>query len=124
MCKVLEKVGLSDKIVRIIRSMYVGTRAKYRLGALETEWMRSERDVSQGCILSPTLFCLYTEELAARIRRMNAGVKVGDERVSVLLYADDVIVTSESAEELQELLDVVHGYGRDFGGRFSSEKIR
>lgn len=47
----LEKVGLSDKVVTIIRSMYVDTRAKHRLGNLVASWVRSERGVLQGCIL-------------------------------------------------------------------------
>ncbi len=53
---------LSERIIKIIRSMYVDTRAKYKLGTLETEWVRNERGVRQGCILSPMLFSLYTEE--------------------------------------------------------------
>ena len=117
-------VGLSEKIVNIIRSMYEDTKAKYRLGNIETEWVKSERGVRQGCILSPTLFSLYTEELAVRMRRMNAGVKVGTDRLCLLLYADDVVVMSECADELQSLLDVVGQYGRDFGVRFSSEKSK
>ena len=124
LCKVLEKVGLSEKIVNIVRSMYQNTRAKYRLGNIETEWVRSERGVRQGCILSPTLFSLYTEELAVRMRRINAGVKVGTDKLGLLLYADDVVVMSESANELQSLLDIVGQYGRDFGVRFSSEKSK
>ena len=124
LCSVLERVGLSEKIVNIIKSMYVGTRAIYRLGNLETEWVKSERGVRQGCILSPTLFSLYTEELAVRMRRMNAGVSVGGDKVCMLLYADDVVVMSESAEELQRLLDVVGEYGQDFGVRFSGEKSK
>ena len=64
LCKVLEKIGLSNKVVNVIRSMYENTRAKYRLGSIETDWVLSERGVRQGCILSPTLFSLYTEELA------------------------------------------------------------
>ncbi len=40
------------------------------------------------------------------MRRKNTGVKV-DDRICMLLYAGDVVVMSESAEELQELLDVV-----------------
>ncbi len=34
--------------------------------------------------------------------------RLGKDRISVLLYADDVIVMSESAEEFQELLDMVN----------------
>ena len=69
-------------------------------------------------------FSLYTEELAARMRRMNAGVRVGNDRICVLFYADDVVVMSESADELQNFLDVVDGYKRDFGVRFSSKKSK
>ena len=37
---------------------------------------------------------------------MNAEVRVGRDKAYILLYADDVFVMSESAEELQSLLDV------------------
>ena len=124
MSTVLEKVGLSSKIVNIVKSMYVETKARYTLGSIETDWVKSKRGVRQGCILSPTLFSLYTEELAARLRRMNVGVKVGLDRISVLLYADDIVVMGDTAEELQNVLDVVDEYGRDFGVRFSSEKSK
>ena len=40
----------------------------------------------------------------------------------LLLFADDMVVMSETAEELQSLLDVVSGYGRNFGVKFSREK--
>ena len=43
--------------------------------------------------MSPTLFSL--EELAVRMRRINAGVKVGTDKLGLLLYADDVVVMSE-----------------------------
>ena len=67
---------------------------------------------------------MHTEELAARMRRLNAGVRVGNDRIGVLLYADDAVVMCESADELHSLLDVVDGYGKDFGVRFSSEKSK
>ncbi len=39
------------------------------------------------------------------------------------MYADDVIVMSETAEELQSLLDVVNEYGRDFGVKFGKKIV-
>ena len=42
--------------------------------------------------------------------------------MSCLLYADDIVIMSECGEELQRMLDVVSGYGRDFNVKFSSEK--
>ena len=63
--------------------------------------MRSVRGVRQGCILSPLLFSLYTEEMAARLRRMDVGVHAGDKRLKLLLYADDAVIVSENGDELQ-----------------------
>ena len=46
---------MSAKIPDIVRSIHVDTKTSYRLGDIETDWVKSERGVRQGCILSPTL---------------------------------------------------------------------
>lgn len=56
------------------------------------------------------------------MKRMNVGVKVGKDKISVLLYADDVIIMSESGKNFLSLLDVVSGYGKHFGIKFSCQK--
>ena len=78
------------------------TRAKYRLGDIETDWVKEELHKDAYC--HQPFFSSYTEELVARMRRMNAGVRVGNDRIGVLLYVDDVVVMNESADELQSLL--------------------
>lgn len=99
--------------------MCVETKAKYRLGKLETKWVKTERGEKQGCVVSLTLFGMYTEELVATVRRMSERVRVGEARINILLYGDD-----ESVDELQNILDGVGGYGRDLGVRYSSEKSK
>ena len=49
-------------------------------------------------------------------------MKVGDDRLGLLLYADDVVLLSESSEDLQRMLDITTEYGMDFNVKFSSEK--
>ena len=74
----------------------MNTRGKYALGEIETDWLKSVNGVRQGCILSPLLFGLYAEELAVSVNKCNKGIKVGDSRLNDLLYADDIVVMSES----------------------------
>ena len=124
LCKVLNKCGVSGKVVRIISSMYTDTRAKYMIGDIETDWVYSKRGVRQGCILSPLLFSLYTEELILKVKRLGLGMEVGNERLSILLYADDVIIMSECAIELQAMLNAVSEYSNDFCVSFSEAKSK
>ncbi|RUM30948.1 MAG: hypothetical protein DSY42_03585 [Aquifex sp.] len=58
-------------------------------------------------MLIPLLFGVYTEELAVRMRKTGLGIRVGNERLSMVMYADDIVVVSEGSEELQEMLGVV-----------------
>ena len=63
------------------------------------------RGVRQGCTPSPTLFGLYTDDLAVRMRR--TGIRVGDDSLCCMLYADDIVIMSKFGEELQRILDAV-----------------
>ena len=122
LCKVLKKCGMRRKVVRIIESMHENTRAKYTLGDIETEWVRSNRGVSSGCILSPVLFAMYTEELAVQVKERELLMRIGNEKLSLLMYADDIILMSEKSDDLQSMLDVVNEYSVDFGVKFGMDK--
>ena len=96
----------------------------YCMGELETDWVRSKRVVRQRCVLSPLLFGVYTEELAARMRKTEWGIKVGNEVLSILLYVDDVVVIREDHEKLQNKLDVVSMYGKNLMSSSVMRKAR
>ncbi|KAF2355928.1 Reverse transcriptase domain [Trinorchestia longiramus] len=121
---VLGKIGFSEKIVDIVKSLYENICAVDRLGNLVTVQVRSVRGVRQGCTLSPLLFGLYTEELAVCLRMSGFGLKVGEEKLSCLLYADDIVVVSESEQELQMMLEIVNGYSTDFKVKFGRGKSK
>ena len=63
-----------------------------------------KRGVRQGCVLSPNLFNLYTENI---FKEDLVGVRVGGENVSNLRYADDTVLIAESVKELQALVDEI-----------------
>ena len=51
--------------------------------------------VRQGDKLSPSLFGLYINSLAVQINRLGKGVNIGQDKLSVLLYADDMVFLAE-----------------------------
>ena len=83
---ILKKMGLPDKYINLLREMYRDTKGRYVFGEIQTDWVKQTRGVRQGCVLSPLLFSLYTEELATRIRKERIGVQVGHDRLGILLY--------------------------------------
>ena len=64
--------------------------------------------LKQGCLLSPMLFSLYINDLAKEIKFLNKGVHIGESKVSILLYADDIIFLAESEEDLQLMLNCLN----------------
>ena len=55
--------------------------------------------VKQGCNLSPTLFSIFANDLVAEVNDLDIGIKVGDRKLSLLLYADDIVLVAESEEK-------------------------
>ena len=100
-------MGIPDNIIDILKSLYRDTLTKYKLGDVESGWVRSSRGVRQGCILSPILFALFMEELTERVKESGLGVDVGGFKLPILLYADDVVLLAESNEDMQRILDIV-----------------
>ena len=46
-----------------------------------------------------------TVALAVEIKNMNIGIPVGDEKICILLHADDIVSLGEREQDLQSMLD-------------------
>ena len=66
----------------------------------------------QGCPLSPTLFGIFFDDLHARLLAdcPTAGLDCQGLSVPALFYADDVVLPSDTASGLQQLLDSMQGF--------------
>ena len=122
--EILHRMGLEDKVVNIVKSLYNNTSAEYSLGDIKVEEIRSRRGLRQGCTLSPLLFSLFMEEFTRRIKKLNLGIRIGEELLAILLFADDIILLAETPEDLQRLLREVDRFSRDVNIKFSAEKSK
>ena len=90
-----------------IGAMYANTSASIRVNDYLTDWFSVYMGVRQGDSLSTTLFSLYLNDMAIGMQMMECGVKVDMMDVSILMYADDVVLLSDTEANLQSMLNYV-----------------
>ena len=81
---------------------------------------------SQGYILSPCLFNLYTEYITrnAGLDEAQAGIKIAGRNINNLRYADDTTLMAKSEEELKSLLMKVKEDSERAGLKLNIQKTK
>ena len=79
----------------------------------------------QGCPLSPPLFNIALEVLAAAIREEKEikGIQIGKEEVKLSLFADDMILYIENPKDsTRRLLELINEYSKVAGYKINTQK--
>ena len=90
--------------IRLITNLYWGQRAVVKGGDDERKWIKVEREVRQGCVLSPDLFSLYSQLVINEMLDMEV-VNVGGLSINNIRYADNTVLIVETADKLQRQVD-------------------
>lgn len=117
----LASFGLSSKIIETLQSLYRNTTCQVWDGFSLSDSFEVYAGVKQGCLLSPTLFSLYLNDLHSHLP---GGVSIADTVVKVLLYADDLVVLSESPTELQFMINSLFNYCSLWGLKINLNKSK
>ena len=116
MWNVLRLYGIGGRLLREVKSLYVGSKACVRVGNEVSEWFPMRVGLRQECVMSPWLFNLHIDGVVreVNVQVLGRGLKLVDENdneweLNQLLYADDTVVVANSERKLCQL---VTGFGR------------
>ena len=99
-------MGVPDHLTCLLRNLYAGQKAAFRIRHGTTDWFKIGEGVQQGCLLSPCLFNLYVEHIMqnAGLDELQAEIKIA-RRNNNLRYADDTTLNSRKQRGTKEPLN-------------------
>ena len=107
----LLKQGISKTFVRLLINIYSRQRSCVNLGENVTKQFNTSTGLKQGCNLSPNLFNLFIQDITKCFNDSKCDpARLISENINCLLYADDLVLISETPEGLQNCLDNLYEY--------------
>ena len=106
----LLKSGVRGTIFNILHSMYENIRTTVFCDGEKSEPFYCQLRVRQGECLSPFLFAMYVNDLEMYLSANNSGITASHVEMFLLLYADDIVIFADSAEELQSEINSLYSY--------------
>ena len=115
----LWKMGIQGKFFRCIEYMYKNSKAKIKLLNKLSEEIDIACGTEQGHPLSPELFKCFIHQLSEDLNSIELeDIKVprlNNERVTHLLWADDLVLLACDPASLQKMLDILVSYCVEWG---------
>ena len=106
----LLKMNVSGKFYSIIKHMYSSSVTCVKLPQGLTSSFETNIGIRQGDSLSPLLFSLFIDDIKDIFEHEDEPCSIGNIKLSHLLYADDLILVSESRQGLQRCINKLSDY--------------
>ncbi|KAK3513513.1 hypothetical protein QTP70_015480, partial [Hemibagrus guttatus] len=92
----MRKSEVAEKYVRVVQDMHERSRTVVRCAVGQTEEFKVEVGLHQGSALSPFLFAIVMDQLSGEVRQKSPWT---------MMFADDIVICSESREQVEENLE-------------------
>ena len=108
----LNNIRIDGKDLRIISNLNWKQRAVVKTEKGFSDEIEIRRWVRQGCVISPSQFNLYTENVFRENDDIE-GICIGGKNINNLRFADDTALIADKVENLQKNLDIINQIGKE-----------
>ncbi|NXA57542.1 PO21 protein, partial [Nothocercus julius] len=108
--QVLQQKGIDGHIINIVRDLYSNSGMRLAVGGTCLEKVKILTGVKLGDPMSPLLFSLSVDPLLCKLKEKKDGFKYGNNSVSSLALADDLVLLSDSWGGMQRNIQVVEEF--------------
>ena len=122
--KTLEKFNFGPSFIAWITTFYSDISSSVMNNGFATQPFKLSRGVRQGDPLSPYLFILVLETLAVNIRNdiKIGGIKIDNQELKLVIFADDLTVFLKDKESFYQLSNTSHIFGVLSGLKMNKQK--
>ena len=120
----LAHLNIGGNFLRTIQSMYSNVQYSVKLQGGISRPFASTVGLKQGCVLSPSLFNLYMSDFPDIFDSTCDLVTLKDSNLSCLMFADDVVLMSESSQGLQHCLNRLASYCNKWNLTINTSKTK
>ena len=114
------KIGFN--LTNILMKYYSISKAYILKDGFKSSIFKTTTGVKQGGPVSALLFALYIEDLVAELDKTGIGIKIGNININILLYADDIVLISNTKKEMQIMLELTGNFGNKIELKFNPTK--
>ena len=118
----LMKRQFPKPLIKVLLSWYTMCSVKVKWDGMFSEEFQPSAGVRQGGVLSPMLFAIYMEDIFSLLRSRNKGCFIGNVFLGCFLYADDILLISQSVSCMQDMLNICHEFFKSIDLEISSTK--
>ena len=124
----LVQEGLHGRVLSVLRNMYTKLLSCVQASNGDvSEFFTCSIGTRQGCMISPFLFIFYLNEFIKQtILNECKGVYIDESHanVTMLLYADDIVLVGDNIGHMQHLLDNLYAYCNTWGLTVNMDKTK
>ena len=121
----LATYNLSSNFTQLLKNMYEKVNMSVRLPDGIAKSFLSNIGLKQGCNLSPILFNIFINDINEIFdKTFCQPAKIKNITLNSLLYADDLVLISETSSGLQNCLDSLQSYCQKWGLTVNIKKTK
>ena len=122
--KLMTEYNVGGSFLKLLQALYDNHEVYVRLSDGLLQPILTTIGLKQGCGISPLLFNLFINKLPEIFDKTCDPVKLGEEDLSSLLWADDLVLLSSSAQGLQNAIDRTFSFYKDLGLDLNTKKTK
>lgn len=119
----LKAVNINEKYINILSNIYNNSTSRVKLDRVG-KTINIKRGVRQGDPISPKLFIAVLQHVIEKLPWSNRGININGNILSHLRFADDIILFSETPQQLNKMVNDLNQASTKVGLEMNLQKTK